>query len=232
MLMLGLDAAGKTTILYKIGGKVETTIPTIGFNVETLTHQTSSRITSMTVWDVGGRSRMRMLWRHFYQDKEAVIFVVDSNDRDRIENAKEQLDELVTEEALCDKPLLVFANKQDLPDAVKPEELAEQLGLHSKAFRGKRWLIQGSCATNGDGIFEGLAWLQAHLHPSETAPTATAASAVAAQQPMTKVVAATAQGDAALGSASDTDSTADTTTAGEDDADSPHSHTSTAEAVR
>jgi len=176
MLMLGLDAVGKTTILNKIGGEVETTMTTIGFNVETLTHRTSSRITSMTVWVLGGREKFRVLWRHFYKSADVVIFVIDSSDWDRIEDTKQQLDMLVMEEELRDKPLLVFANKQDLPGAMKPEKLAEQLGLHGKAFRDR----QGSCATSGDGIFEGLAWMQHQLDKPKTTPMA-AASAAATQ---------------------------------------------------
>merc|ERR1712124_160271 len=82
MLMLGLDAAGKTTILYKLKlGEVVTTIPTIGFNVETVEY----RNINFTVWDVGGQDKIRPLWRHYYQNTQAVIFVVDSSDRERLE---------------------------------------------------------------------------------------------------------------------------------------------------
>merc|ERR1719471_2538193 len=85
ILMVGLDAAGKTTILYKLAlGEVVTTIPTIGFNVETVKYNNMN----FTTWDVGGRCGSRPLWRHYYQNSKAVIFVVDSNDRDRIEDAR------------------------------------------------------------------------------------------------------------------------------------------------
>jgi ADP-ribosylation factor family len=81
ILMVGLDAAGKTTILYKLKlGEVVTTIPTIGFNVETVEYKNIS----FTVWDVGGQDKIRPLWRHYYQNTQGIIFVVDSNDRDRI----------------------------------------------------------------------------------------------------------------------------------------------------
>merc|ERR1739842_98870 len=81
ILMVGLDAAGKTTILYKLKlGEVITTIPTIGFNVETVEYKNIE----FTVWDIGGQHLIRPLWRHYYQGTEAVIFVVDSNDRERI----------------------------------------------------------------------------------------------------------------------------------------------------
>merc|ERR1712159_783111 len=77
ILMVGLDAAGKTTILYKLKlGEVGTTIPTIGFNVEAVTYKNIT----FTVWDVGGQDKIRPLWRHYYEDAHGVIFVVDSND--------------------------------------------------------------------------------------------------------------------------------------------------------
>merc|ERR1712070_1323269 len=86
ILMVGLDAAGKTTILYKLKlGEIVTTIPTIGFNVETVEYKNIS----FTVWDVGGQDKIRPLWRHYYQNTQGVIFVVDSNDRDRVEDAKD-----------------------------------------------------------------------------------------------------------------------------------------------
>ena len=111
ILMVGLDAAGKTTILYKLKlGEVVTTIPTIGFNVETVEYKNIS----FTVWDVGGQDKIRLLWRHYYQNTQGLIFVVDSNDRERVDDAREELHKMLSEEELRDAVLLVFANKQDL----------------------------------------------------------------------------------------------------------------------
>merc|ERR1719414_1911262 len=85
ILMVGLDAAGKTTILYKLKlGEVVTTIPTVGFNVETVEYKNLS----FTVWDIGGQDKIRKLWRHYYLGSAGVIFIVDSNDRDRNEDAR------------------------------------------------------------------------------------------------------------------------------------------------
>merc|ERR1712048_548641 len=100
---------------YKLKlGVVVTTIPTIGFNVETVEY----KLISFTVWDLGGRDKMRALWRHYYQGTNALIFVVDSNDRDRIEDAREELTKFLNEDEMSDVVLLVFANKQDLPNAM------------------------------------------------------------------------------------------------------------------
>lgn len=90
--LVGLDAAGKTTILYKLKlGEIVTTIPTIGFNVETVEYKNIC----FTVWDVGGQDKIRPLWRHYFQNTQGLIFVVDSNDRERIVEAEKELQNMV-----------------------------------------------------------------------------------------------------------------------------------------
>eukprot|EP00919_Chromeraceae_sp_WS-2016_P010733 GHVR01025111.1.p1 GENE.GHVR01025111.1~~GHVR01025111.1.p1 ORF type:complete len:182 (+),score=31.19 GHVR01025111.1:264-809(+) len=158
ILMVGLDAAGKTTILYKLKlGEVVTTIPTIGFNVETVEYKNIS----FTVWDVGGQNKIRALWRHYYQNTQGVIFVVDSNDRERIQDAREELQKMLQEDELRDAVLLVFANKQDLPNSMSAADITENLQLHS--LKSRNWYIQSTCATTGDGLYEGLDWLSKTL---------------------------------------------------------------------
>uniref|UniRef100_A0A8C6I8H1 ADP-ribosylation factor 2 n=1 Tax=Mus spicilegus TaxID=10103 RepID=A0A8C6I8H1_MUSSI len=128
ILMVGLDAAGKTTILYKLKlGEIVTTIPTIGFNVETVEYKNIS----FTVWDVGGQDKIRPLWRHYFQNTQGLIFVVDSNDRERVNEAREELTRMLAEDELRDAVLLVFVNKQDLPNAMNAAEITDKLGLHS-----------------------------------------------------------------------------------------------------
>ncbi|SYW81281.1 probable ADP-ribosylation factor [Ustilago bromivora] len=158
ILMVGLDAAGKTTILYKLKlGEIVTTIPTIGFNVETVEYKNIS----FTVWDVGGQDKIRPLWRHYFQNTHGIIFVVDSNDRERVSEAREELQRMLNEDELRDALLLVFANKQDLPNAMNAAEITDKLGLHS--LRQRQWFIQATCATSGDGLYEGLEWLSTNL---------------------------------------------------------------------
>jgi len=158
ILMVGLDAAGKTTILYKLKlGEVVTTIPTIGFNVETVEYKNIS----FTVWDVGGQDKIRPLWRHYYQNTQGLIFVVDSNDRDRIDAARDEMHRMLNEDELRNSILLVFANKQDLPNAMTAAEMTDKLGLNS--LRHRQWYIQACCATTGDGLYGGLDWLSATL---------------------------------------------------------------------
>lgn len=158
IVQVGLDAAGKTTILYKLKlGEVVTTIPTIGFNVETVDYKNIS----FTVWDVGGQDKIRPLWRHYYQNTQGLIFVVDSNDRERVQAAKQELHKMINEDELRDAVILVFANKQDLPNAMTAAEVTDKLGLHE--LRSRNWYIQATCATTGDGLYEGLDWLSATL---------------------------------------------------------------------
>jgi small GTP-binding protein len=153
-LMLGLDAAGKTTVLYKLKlGEPVTTIPTIGFNVETIEYGRFN----LNIWDVGGQDRLRPLWRHYFHNTQGLIYVVDANDVSRVNSARDELHKLLAEDELREAVLLVYANKQDLPCAIKPRELGDRLELHT--ITNRPWFIQGTCATTGDGLYEGLDWL-------------------------------------------------------------------------
>jgi small GTP-binding protein len=169
IVMIGLDAAGKTTVLYKLKlGEVLCTIPTIGFNVESVQY----RNVEFTVWDIGGQQRIRALWHHYYQNTQGIIFVVDSNDRERIDqstetdtSAQEELHNLLANDLLRDAVLLVIANKQDLPNAMSVNEVSQRLELNKVTNR--KWFVQGACATTGDGLFEGLDWLCSALKKSK-----------------------------------------------------------------
>ncbi|KAJ6241314.1 adp-ribosylation factor 6 [Anaeramoeba flamelloides] len=156
--MLGLDAAGKTTVLYKLKlGQSVTTIPTVGFNVETVQYKN----VKFNVWDVGGQEKIRPLWRHYFTGTQGLIFVVDSNDRARIDEARNELHKIISDREMRESLLLVFANKQDLPNVMTPAEITERLELHK--LRDRNWFVQPTCAINGDGLFEGLTWLSTNI---------------------------------------------------------------------
>jgi small GTP-binding protein len=158
ILMVGLDSAGKTTILYKLKlGEIVTTIPTIGFNVETIDYKNIN----FTVWDIGGQDKIRPLWKHYYQNTQGLIFVVDSNDRERMEENSEELQKLLQENELRDAAVLILANKQDLPNAMSVSEMTSKLKLHD--ITNRKWYIQSTCAITEDGLFEGLDWLSNSL---------------------------------------------------------------------
>ncbi len=157
ILMLGLDAAGKTTIVYKLKlGEVLNSVPTIGFNVETVEFKNIK----FNVWDVGGQDKIRVLWRHYYAGTDALIFVVDSSDRNRIGLAKQELHKMLEEEELKDAILLVFANKQDL-SVMSVAEVSDKLDLQN--VKGREWYCQGTSAMSGMGLYEGLNWLTKKL---------------------------------------------------------------------
>ena len=138
-------------------GEVVTTVPTIGFNVETVTYKNLR----FQVWDLGGQTSIRPYWRCYYQNTNAVIYVVDSADAERVTVAKQELVAMLEEEELKDAALLVFANKQDLPNALPSEGIAERLGLAS--LKSRRWAIFQTSAVKGDGLNDGLDWLVAFL---------------------------------------------------------------------
>ncbi|KAM8739684.1 ADP-ribosylation factor-like protein 1 [Acanthopagrus schlegelii] len=154
ILILGLDGAGKTTILYRLQvGEVVTTIPTIGFNVETVTYKNLK----FQVWDLGGQTSIRPYWRCYYSNTDAVIYVVDSSDRDRMGISKSELVAMLEEEELKKAILVVFANKQDMDQAMTPTEVANALGL--PALKDRKWQIFRTSATKGTGLDEGMEWL-------------------------------------------------------------------------
>lgn len=133
ILMLGLDSAGKTTILFKLKlGEVVNSVPTVGFNVETVEFKNCK----FNVWDVGGQDKIRGMWKHYYQNTEGLIYVIDSSDKDRLHIAKEELHKMLAEEELKDTVLLVFANKQDIK-VMSLEEIVQGLDLQS--IRGRDW---------------------------------------------------------------------------------------------
>ena len=125
------------------------------YQIEDIKNQESSR--PAEVWDVGGQDKIRRLWRHYFQGTHALIYVIDSSDRDRIMDAKEELDKMLQEEEMENAALLVLANKQDLPNAMTAAEIMEKLELQK--LRHRKWFTQSTVASTGDGLYEGLDWL-------------------------------------------------------------------------
>jgi len=156
-LMFGLDGVGKTSILYwiKIGGKLQVA-PTVGFNVVSIQHQNQN----FTVWDVSGAPKLRPHWAFYYSETDALIFVVDCSDKERIKVVREELHKLLEESTLKGVKLLIYANKQDL-DGYKPVDLVQIFDL--VILRDRDWFVQGCWVSTGEGISEGLDWLVKEL---------------------------------------------------------------------
>lgn len=154
IIILGLNNAGKTTILYKMHlGQVVLTQPTIGSNVEEVQHEN----VTFQVWDLGGQDNLRANWATYFEDTDAIIFVVDSNDQENMVLAKMELFNIVLHEDLKYSSLLVLANKQDIQGCRTSGEIADDLSLHT--IRTHEWQIQACCALTGEGLKEGLDWV-------------------------------------------------------------------------
>jgi ADP-ribosylation factor-like protein 2 len=149
LLMLGLDNAGKTTILKRINGEpVDTISPTLGFNIKTIEYQMytihSLLIThklvhnpiqiqskcnehryKLNIWDVGGQKSIRSYWRNYFEQTDGLVWVIDSSDRRRLEDCKRELGQLMMEERLAGASLLILANKQDLPGSLSVDEIRQ-----------------------------------------------------------------------------------------------------------
>uniref|UniRef100_UPI003AAD4DB7 ADP-ribosylation factor-like protein 14 n=1 Tax=Centroberyx gerrardi TaxID=166262 RepID=UPI003AAD4DB7 len=154
VLMLGLDGSGKTTLLYKLKyNESVVTVPTVGFNVEMLETQHSGP--GLTVWDVGGQKKMRPHWRHHYADTAGLVFVVDSWNLRRLDEARKELHQILRYQSLRGVPLVVLANKQDLPGALDPAELCLRLDLR-RVCEDRPWFVQPCSASTGTGLEEGF----------------------------------------------------------------------------
>ncbi|KAI0092482.1 ADP-ribosylation factor family-domain-containing protein [Irpex rosettiformis] len=154
ILFLGLDNAGKTTILKKLNGEDITGIsPTLGFNIKTFVH---GRYT-LNVWDVGGQRTLRPYWRNYFEQTDAIVWVVDSGDRMRMKDCKEELHSLLLEDRLAGASLLIFANKQDIPGTMSTAEIREALDLSS--IKSHQWRILSCSAMTGHNLVEGLDWV-------------------------------------------------------------------------
>lgn len=168
VLLLGLDSAGKSTLLYKLKySESVITVPTIGFNVEMIEAKKKQGKVHLTVWDVGGQRNMRHHWKSFHQDTAGLVFVVDSSDRRRLDEARRELEHTLRSELLRGRPVVVLANKQDVNGAATVTEITELFNL-KKVCAHRDWFVQPCSAVTGTGLVEGFQRV-AHLlkFPSE-----------------------------------------------------------------
>ncbi|CAI2180127.1 14387_t:CDS:2, partial [Funneliformis geosporum] len=150
----GLDNAGKTTIIKRLNGEeIDTISPTLGFDIKTLEHKGFK----LHVFDVGGQKSIRSYWRNYFEQTDGVIWVVDSADRMRLEDTKNELKALLQEERLAGASLLIFANKQDLPGALTDDQIRE--GLELDSILTHHWAIQACSAVTGENLLLGMDWI-------------------------------------------------------------------------
>ncbi len=154
VLMVGLDNAGKTTVVKRVNGEsIDEISPTLGFNIKTMTYGDYS----LNVWDVGGQKTLRAYWRNYYEATDGLIWVVDSADSRRMRDCAEALAGVLEEEKLAGASVLVFANKRDIRGAMDVDAIADALGL--KRLVNRHWHIVGCSAVTGEGLLDGFDWL-------------------------------------------------------------------------
>ncbi|XP_030045088.1 putative ADP-ribosylation factor-like protein 5C [Microcaecilia unicolor] len=158
VIIVGLDNAGKTTILYQfLMDEVVHTSPTIGSNVEEII----IKKTHFLMWDIGGQETLRSTWNTYYSNTEFVILVIDSTDRERLTVTKEELYKMLAHEDLQNAAVLIFANKQDVKNSMSASEISKFLTLSS--IKDHPWHIQGCCALTGEGLPAGLEWMKSRV---------------------------------------------------------------------
>jgi small GTP-binding protein len=154
IIVVGLDNAGKTTILYQfLMNEVVHTSPTIGSNVEEFRWKKQRFL----MWDIGGQESLRASWHTYYQNTDFLILVIDSTDRERLHVSKTEMYQMLAHDDLKKAGLLVFANKQDLEGCMSPAEISQQLNL--SCIRDHGWHLQSCCALTGEGLYQGLEWI-------------------------------------------------------------------------
>lgn len=152
VVMMGLDSAGKTTLLYKLKGHQPVkTLPTVGFNVEFL--EVPGHV-SLTLWDVGGQSQLRGSWKNYLEGTDILIYVLDSTDKVRLPEALTELTAVLGHPHMASVPFLVLANKQEAPEALSLLEIRDKLGLEQ--FQGHNWELRSCSALTGVGLPEAL----------------------------------------------------------------------------
>ncbi|XP_076853236.1 putative ADP-ribosylation factor-like protein 5C [Brachyhypopomus gauderio] len=158
VIIVGLDNAGKTTILYQFLTKEAVfTTPTIGSNVEEI----NVNKTQFLVWDIGGQESFRTTWNTYYCNTEIVILVVDSTDRERLTLTKKELHGMLAHEELQNASVLILANKQDMKNSMTAAEISHSLTLSS--LTGHTWHIQACCALTGEGLPASLDWMRSRV---------------------------------------------------------------------
>ncbi|KAK9535318.1 hypothetical protein VZT92_007705 [Zoarces viviparus] len=158
VIIVGLDNAGKTTILYQFLTKEAVhTSPTIGSNVEEII----VRKTHFLVWDIGGQESLRASWYSYYGNTEIVIVVVDSTDRERLTLTKEELHRMLAHEDLEKAAVLILANKQDVNGSMTAAEISQCLTLESLSSHS--WHVQACCALTGEGLPASLDWMKSRV---------------------------------------------------------------------
>ncbi|CZT23900.1 ADP-ribosylation factor family protein [Ramularia collo-cygni] len=154
ILMLGLDNAGKTTIVKKIMNEdVNSVSPTLGFIIKTIDYEGYK----LNIWDVGGQKTLRTYWKNYFEKTDTLIWVVDATDRERLDDCRQELKGLLVQERLMGASLLVFKNKSDVTGCMSEDDIRQ--GLQLDSILTHKWHILPCSAMTGLNLQEGLQWV-------------------------------------------------------------------------
>lgn len=164
VLILGLDNAGKTTYLEAAKMKLTKNYSAINpLKITTTVGLNIGRIEvngiSLNFWDLGGQAELQSLWDKYYAESHAIIYIVDSSDRERIDESKETFDKVIASENLKGVPLLVLANKQDIPECMGVREVKPIFNKNAQLIGKRDCMVMPISALTGDGVDEGIRWL-------------------------------------------------------------------------
>eukprot|EP00462_Mataza_sp_D1_P000758 CAMPEP_0175095352 /NCGR_PEP_ID=MMETSP0086_2-20121207/4104_1 /TAXON_ID=136419 /ORGANISM="Unknown Unknown, Strain D1" /LENGTH=184 /DNA_ID=CAMNT_0016368583 /DNA_START=19 /DNA_END=573 /DNA_ORIENTATION=+ len=163
ILLLGLDNAGKTSILKKLADEEITHImPTQGFNIKSIQKDGFK----LNVWDIGGQKTIRPYWQNYYDNTDALVYVIDSADKKRVEETGVEMNELIENEKLSTVPILILANKQDLHNSLSAKDIAQELNLVN--IRDRPWQINGVSAKTGEGLDDAFKWVVETVNSNKT----------------------------------------------------------------
>ena len=159
-MILGLDNAGKTTVVRQLlGAPIDEIEPTLGFTIQTLHHQAGY---DLHLWDVGGQKSLRAYWRNYFEATDGLVWVVDATDARRLDDARIALQSLLQQERLAGATLLVFCNKQDAVGALTVQQVAERLQLNkdqNELLQKRHWQVLACSAVTGQGLADGIDWM-------------------------------------------------------------------------
>jgi ADP-ribosylation factor-like protein 2 len=156
ILILGLDNAGKTTIVKKLCGQpIDQIEPTLGFQIQTLEYNDFK----LNIWDIGGQSSIRAYWRNYFEKTDGLVWVVDSSDTSRFDLVRQELENLLQQERLAGATLLIWANKQDIEGSSSSEQIVDFLKLQDLQYKNRHWSIHACSAITGQGLMEGMDWM-------------------------------------------------------------------------
>ena len=144
IVILGLDNSGKTAIFDKLTGKDRELMPTKGFNTEKIEYENGFKI---DLWEIGGSKEVRPYWKNYFKDVDGIIFVVDSIDSRRYDEATRTFKTVLQDKRLASVPILVLANKQDHERACNPTDLEGIFNLHE--INDRIWMVDGCSVVAG-----------------------------------------------------------------------------------